>query len=87
MHEAATNNDVLCRRRRSSQKILNLHRITASDSPIHNRFADAEVLVPDRLNQLCIHSIGGTQQKLFALLVELVDRAGFGARELDRPRW
>ena len=42
--ESSADNDVLRRRRGVSQKILDLHRLAAGDSLVHNRFADAEVL-------------------------------------------
>ena len=47
--------------------------------------AKADMLVADCRNHGFAHAVGGVQAKLLALLVEHVDRAGIGARQLYRP--
>ena len=44
--------------------------------------AGADAAVGDRGDHLLAHAVGGAQPELLALLVEHVDRAGIGAREL-----
>ena len=53
------------------------------------RVAGADVPVGDRDDHLLAHAVGGAQLELLPRLVEHVDRAGVGARELHRAaaRW
>ena len=46
------------------------------------RVAEADMPVGDRRDHGLAHAVGGMQAKLLALLVEHIDRAGVGARQL-----
>ena len=46
---------------------------------------ETDLLVGDRRDHSLAHAIGGMQAKLLALIVEHIDRARVGARELHRP--
>ena len=48
------------------------------------RFIKANALMSERVNQLLIHAVGGTQLKLALHLVEDVDRTGLRAGKLHR---
>ena len=46
---------------------------------------EADMLVADRCNHGFAHAVSGMQAKLLPFLIEHVDRAGVGVRELHRP--
>ena len=53
--------------------------------PPQYRIAWTDVLVRDRRDHGLAHAVGGVQAKLLALIIEHVDRARVGARQVHRP--
>ena len=50
----------------------------------HVRLIKANALMGERVDQLLIHAVSGTQVKFALPIVEHVDRAGLGAGQLHR---
>ena len=64
-------------------KVVNL-ALALREGQFNVRLVKADVLTSQRVNQLLIHAIGGAQMKFALQIVEVVDRAGLGARQLHR---
>ena len=65
-------------------QVGDLDRLALREGLRDVRLVEADVLTSQRVNQLLIHAVGGAQMKFALQLIEDVDRAGLGARELHR---
>ena len=64
--------------------IENLHGRALGYCLTNSGIANPDVPLPNRSDQRIVHPVGGAQLKCLGLIVEDVDRACFGLRELDR---
>ena len=82
--EALAQVDLVDRRGRLVLDVGDLDRLALASRPADVGVAGADAPVGDRDDHLLAHAVGGAQPELLPRLVEHVDRAGVGARELHR---